>query len=327
MTKPSCSVVVCTRSRPDQLARCLASLAALEHPSYELIVVDNTPGEREVQQLAGEAGTRYVVEPRQGLSRARNTGARAARGAFVAYIDDDAVAERTWLDRHAAALDDPALSASTGRVLAASFDARAAHDDSAAGGHDLGRVPFRVDRTTPAWFEMANFGGVGLGSNMVFRRELFEAGWGFRESMGPGAGIPGEEHYAFFTLIRAGHAIAYLPDAIVRHESATTTAARRRRRFRVVRGSSAYMLMLLIEEPEFRRNTLRYMWEGARGTRRTWRRSDADEPLTNRLELFIAAAAGIPLCLRTLVAGRGTFNPPLVPASGELERRRPPPPK
>ena len=38
-------------------------------------------------------------------------------------------------------------------------------------------------------------------------------------------------------------------------------AALRRRRFRILQGAAAYMLMLLVEEPEFRRNTLRYMWE------------------------------------------------------------------
>jgi glycosyltransferase involved in cell wall biosynthesis len=317
---PASSVVVCTRYRAELVARCLASLTRLQHPSYELIVVDNTRGEHEVEQLASDAGARYVVEPREGLSRARNTGAREARGAIVAYIDDDAVAEPGWLACHAAALEDPTLAATTGRILPTSLDAEAARSYAAAGGEDLGRIAFCVDPTTPAWFEMANFGGVGAGGNMAFRRDLFEAGWGFRESLGPGAGIPGEEHYAFFTIIRAGYAIAYLPDAIVRHEYPATTAALRRRRFRILRGTAAYMAMLLVEEPDFRRDTLRYMWEAARGTRRAWRREDVGERLGNRLELLVAVSSGVPLYLRSLLAGRGGFNPP-IPAAGELERR------
>jgi glycosyltransferase involved in cell wall biosynthesis len=321
MAVPSCSVVVCTRHRAERLARCLASLTRLAHPNYELIVVDNTPGEGEVEQLAAESDARYVVEPREGLSRARNTGAREARGDIVAYIDDDAVADRAWLGRHAAALEDPEVAAATGRVLPASLDAPAARMYAAGGGEDLGDVAYRVDRMADDWFAMANFGGLGVGPNMAFRRALFEAGWGFRESLGLGAGIWGEEHYAFFTIIRAGHAIAYLPDAIVRHDYPATIAALRRRRFRILQTSAAYMLMLLVEEPEFRRDTLRYMWQAARGTRRPWRHGDGERS-GNRLQLLVAFSAGVPLYLRTLWAGRGSFMPSSVPAAAELERSR-----
>jgi glycosyltransferase involved in cell wall biosynthesis len=322
LTSPSCSVVVCTRHRPALLARCLTSLTQLEHPSYELVVVDNTEREREVEQLAAEAGARYVVESRVGLSRARNTGGRAARGEIVAYIDDDAVAEPAWLSRHAAALEDPSLSATTGRILPICLDASSARMYAASGGEDVGEVALRLDRTTPGWFVMANFGGVGVGGNMAFRRALFRSGWGFRESLGLGAGIPGEEHYAFFTLIRDGHAIAYLPDAVVHHDYPATTDALRRRRARILRGTAAYMAMLLVEEPGYRRETLRYMWEAARGTRRSWRRADAEERLGNRLQLVAAVSAGVPLYLRNLLTRRGSFNPPPVPAAAELEPHR-----
>ncbi len=52
VTDLACSVVVCARHRPVLLARCLASLARLDHPPYELIVVDSTPEKREFEQLA-----------------------------------------------------------------------------------------------------------------------------------------------------------------------------------------------------------------------------------------------------------------------------------
>jgi glycosyltransferase involved in cell wall biosynthesis len=307
-SRPSCSVVICTRHRAELLARCLTFLTALEHPSYELIVVDNTAGEPEVEDLAADAGARYVVEPREGLSRARNAGARAAQGEIIAYIDDDAVAESTWLSAHTAALEDPELMATTGRILPTSLDSAAARIYAAAGGEDLGEVPFRLDRTNPHWFEMANFGGAGLGSNMAFRRAVFEAGWGFRESLGPGGGIPGEEHYLFFTIIRAGHVIAYLPDALVRHPYPVTVTALRHRRFRILQGTAAYMMMLLVEESEFRRDTLRYMAQAIRGTRRPWRRGNADARLATRLQLLAAACTGPPLYLRTRLATRGRFG-------------------
>jgi glycosyltransferase involved in cell wall biosynthesis len=323
VTRPACSVVVCTRYRAHLLVRCLASLVRLKHPSYELIVVDNTRGERDVERLAAKAGAGYVTESRVGLSRARNTGGRAAEGEVIAYLDDDAVAEPAWLSRHAAAFDDPGLMATTGRIVPVSLDAPAARMYAAAGGIDLGVVPFRVDRSNPRWFEMANFGGVGVGSNMAFRRELFENGWRFRESLGPGAGIPGEEHYAFFTIIRGGHAIAYLPDAVVRHDYPATMAALRSRRFRILQGSAAYMLMLFVEEPEFRREMLRYMWEARHGSRRTWRRGDVGELPGSRLQLLAAACAGVPLCLRSFLTNHERFSTPSRPVPrAEPERRR-----
>jgi cellulose synthase/poly-beta-1,6-N-acetylglucosamine synthase-like glycosyltransferase len=322
--RPDCSVVVCTRYRAELLARCLGSLVQLEHPSYELIVVDNTRGDREVERVAADSGARYIVDSHSGLSRARNTGGRAADGRIIAYLDDDAVAEPAWLSRHTAAFEDPDLMATTGRILPVSLDAPAARVYEAAGGVDLGEVPSRVNRSTPGWFEIANFGGVGVGSNMAFRRELFEGGWGFRESLGPGAGIPGEEHYAFFTIIRAGHAIAYVPDAIVYHEYPRTASALERRRYRILRGGVAYMVMLLVEEPEFRHDTMQYMWEAVHGTRRVWRRGDASERLGNRVQLLAAVLAGVPLYLRARLTNGERFSAPRVPvptAEPEPQRR------
>jgi glycosyltransferase involved in cell wall biosynthesis len=322
VTDPVCSIIVCTRHREELLARCLRSLTELDYPKYELIVVDNTVGEREIEELAANFGARYVVEGRTGLSRARNTGARKARGEIIAYTDDDAVAEREWLRRHAEALDDPTLGATTGRILPTSLDTPAARRYAAAGAENLGDIAFRVDQHTPAWFEMANFGGVGAGANIAFRRSLFEGGWGFRESLGPGAGIPGEEHYAFFEIIRAGHAIAYIPDAIVYHDYPSTPSALAGRRSRILRGGVAYMTMLLVEEPEFRRDTLQYMWEAVRGTRRAWRRGHSSERLGNRLQLLAALGAGVPLYLRARLADGDGFNRPSGPVATELERRQ-----
>ena len=114
---PGCSVIVCTRHRPDLLARCLASLASMDGPEPETIVVDNTEGDRETKRVTARAGARYVVETRVGLSRARNTGIDAATGELIAFLDDDAIADSAWLSRHSEVLADESLTASTGREL------------------------------------------------------------------------------------------------------------------------------------------------------------------------------------------------------------------
>jgi cellulose synthase/poly-beta-1,6-N-acetylglucosamine synthase-like glycosyltransferase len=321
MTPLTCSVVVCTRNRPALLRRCLASLSELDHPRYEVIVVDNTAGDQEVELAAADGGTRYVVEPREGLSRARNAGARAAEGEVVAYIDDDAMADPDWLSSHAAAFEDPHVSASTGRVFPTSLKSPASRAYAATGGEDLGEDSFRVDRSTPAWFERTNFGGVGIGVNMAFRRTLFESGWGFRESLGlgPAAAILGEEHYAFFTLVRDGHTVAYLPEAVVHHDYPATMSELRRLRARILRGGAAYMTMLLVEESEYRRDTLRYLREAARGARRNWRPVQAKERFAGKGDLLLAVAAGVPMYVQSRFTQRGSFSPRTV----AVERPRP----
>lgn len=102
-TRPSVSICICTFRRPQGLARLLRSLAGLDPatPSHEILVVDNDEGrtgEAVVGQSRAEGlGVEYLVEPRRGLARARNRLVEAARGEFIAFIDDDEEADPCWL--------------------------------------------------------------------------------------------------------------------------------------------------------------------------------------------------------------------------------------
>jgi glycosyltransferase involved in cell wall biosynthesis len=98
------SAVICTHNRAEYLVKAIESLLeqTLSKGSYEIIIVDNcsTDGTREaVERFLSEKNVRYIYEPVLGLSHARNTGWRNARGSFVAYLDDDAVASSVWLER------------------------------------------------------------------------------------------------------------------------------------------------------------------------------------------------------------------------------------
>src|SRR6185295_225181 len=98
------SAIVCTYKRPDYLRHALQSLRdqSLPRDEYEIIVVDNAV-EMETQQVVedfqdGALNLLYVPEQTVGLSRARNTGLNAAAAPYVAFLDDDARAERGWLE-------------------------------------------------------------------------------------------------------------------------------------------------------------------------------------------------------------------------------------
>src|ERR1700677_536662 len=116
------SIVICTRDRPDFLARCLASLRHQTLCPNQVIVVDNASKLATTREVALAAGVDYVREERPGLDFARNAGARAANGEIVAYTDDDVQLHPRWLDRLVSALDTPEGMAVTGLGLPAEVE-------------------------------------------------------------------------------------------------------------------------------------------------------------------------------------------------------------
>src|SRR5947209_15153256 len=99
---PSISIVVPTYRRQRQLAACLGSLAALEYPAgrFEVIVVDDdrdAPLESTIEPHRKRLSITLVRTQHGGPAAARNAGARHAEGSLLAFIDDDCLADRGWL--------------------------------------------------------------------------------------------------------------------------------------------------------------------------------------------------------------------------------------
>lgn len=100
------SVVIATFRRPVALARALRSVAEQRNAlglSYEIVVVDNSTecsAQSTVERLSSEQPVpiRFVNEPEQNISRARNAGIGASTGSLVAFLDDDEEASADWLD-------------------------------------------------------------------------------------------------------------------------------------------------------------------------------------------------------------------------------------
>jgi glycosyltransferase involved in cell wall biosynthesis len=96
-TDLTATVIICTRNRVALLRKCLEALTVLEPPADEILVVDNSAGDRDTELVAREFAVRYIVEPTPGLSRARNRGFAESHTDIVAYLDDDAVPDKSWL--------------------------------------------------------------------------------------------------------------------------------------------------------------------------------------------------------------------------------------
>jgi len=121
----SLSVVVCTHNRATDLARCLDALCKL-HESPEIIVVDSAsepPVRNLVESYADRLpGLRYAREDRTGLSRARNRGVAEARGAVIAFLDDDAAPRPDWAGKIVAPFEADAGVGCAGGACLAEFN-------------------------------------------------------------------------------------------------------------------------------------------------------------------------------------------------------------
>ncbi len=211
------SLVVCTRDRPRFLAGCLRSLARVDPPPGEILVVDNAPSNPETAGLATEHGVARVVEPVPGLNRARNRGWQTATGPIVAYIDDDARPDRWFADSVARAFVAPEIGVVTGLVLPAelaSYPQTAFEQIEGGMGKGFERKVFHAE-AAPVGVETFR---LGVGTNMSFRREVLAGIGGFDERIGVGTVTRGCcDLDALERVLTAGHVIVYEPAVIVRH--------------------------------------------------------------------------------------------------------------
>ncbi|HEY9659004.1 MAG TPA: glycosyltransferase family A protein, partial [Allocoleopsis sp.] len=106
MSQPQISAIICTYNRETYLGTAIDSLLSQDFAApFEVIVVDNASTDntravietRLTRSLPSHLQLHYIYEPVNGLSVARNTGAKAAQSSLLAYLDDDAVASPTWL--------------------------------------------------------------------------------------------------------------------------------------------------------------------------------------------------------------------------------------
>ncbi len=291
----SCSVVIPTSGRPQELGRCLAAISCQDYPDFDVIVVDNSAGDPETEQVARKWKARYVKETKKGLCRARNRGALVSSAHIVAYLDDDSVPEPRWLSGLAEEFRDPMVMGVGGKTIPLRLETDAEKLFASVRGGAYNRpAPLVVDRDTPYWFEICGFGGIGAGCNMAVRRAAFEVWPGFHERTDRGTPVyGGGEQHAFFSLVDRGFRVSYTPHAVVRHPFPPTMVDLKRRYRRDLTASTAFFTMMLVEEKGHRRSTLRYLWEALRGTERTWRGTVSHPPrVVSPLRAFLALSLG-----------------------------------
>ncbi len=176
MQAMTASVIVVSRHRASALVRCVTALAQQDHPTFEVIVVADPEGIAAVNLL--DLGVKAVVFDEANIAAARNIGLAQAAGEVVAFIDDDAVAEPTWLSRLCAPFGDASVTASTGFVRGRngiSFQWAAVQVDASGFDH-----PMVVDDTQVTLHAChARLAVKTHGTNCAFRTHALRAVGGF----------------------------------------------------------------------------------------------------------------------------------------------------
>lgn len=252
------TIIICTRNRPALLARCLEAVAALKPRPDDVLVVDNSEGCPETEQLARKFSARYTIEPIPGLSRARNRGMAETNSDIVAYLDDDATPCQDWIESILNQFRDPQVAVVTGETILPDVDPG-----------KLMNEPLRtVSREDRQWFEMATFGGLGVGNNMALRKAACNGKAVFDLRLGRSAPLGiAEESHAFATLLSRGYRAVHVPNAIVVHPITNGDIVQR------AASSVAYWLLLFSEFPGHRLDLLRFLFKRLRRQPLTWPRN------------------------------------------------------
>lgn len=256
---PLVSVIIATHNRTHSLAACLASLAGLTYPNYEVIVVDNAPSTSEtfdyIRDTLSSARIRYVREDIPGLAVAHNRGLLEARGDIVAFTDDDVRIDRHWLteivEGFALAAD---VGCVTGMIVPAELETPAQAWLEQYGGFNKGFEVSMFNLTdhrprNPLYPYTA--GVFGSGANMAFRRDVLQAIGGFDPALGAGSkGVGGDDLAAFFDVVKHGYTLVYQPAAIVHHWHRRDYEGLRRQAYGYGVGLTAFLTKTVIDQPQ-----------------------------------------------------------------------------
>jgi glycosyltransferase involved in cell wall biosynthesis len=215
------TVILCTYNRCVSLAKALNSAAALAVPQWaewEVLVVDNnsrdqTRGVVEDFSRRYPGRFRYLFEAQPGKSHALNAGIREARGEILAFMDDDVTVASTWLHNLTAPLQDSRWAGSGGPIIP---QWPCSPPRWLPLGSPYGLAPLAVFNPGDEAGELAE---PPFGTNMAFRKTMFEKYGNFRTDLGPNPDneIRNEDTEFGQRLIVGGERLRYEPSAIVWH--------------------------------------------------------------------------------------------------------------
>jgi glycosyltransferase involved in cell wall biosynthesis len=229
---PSVSVIVPVYNGQATIRELVESLLQVEYPTdrREIIVVDNNSTDQTAEIVRRYPVTLLFERHKQSSYAARNRGAGAAKGTFLAFTDADCVVTPQWLFKLLELHHDDTIGIYAGEVKSYSTDTFMEQFADVEGVLDQGKsmrhpyLPFAVT------------------ANLAVRKQQFDAVGQFNASLTSG----GDVDFSWRLQQQTGCRIHYVPDAVVRHRhrASVKTLYQQYRKY----GSGAYDLQKLHPE-------------------------------------------------------------------------------
>lgn len=199
------SIVIIARSVNDYIRAGMPFIQAQTCRSFEIVIVSENPSSEQFDNA------RVIVSGRANPARARNIGAGAARGAIVAFLDDDAYPDPHWLENARRDFDDPRVGAVGGPSFVppqATFFQRVSGKVFELSSPKTGPRYGRGAKAEVDDWPTCNF---------FVRKDVFERVGGFDDRF-----WGGEDTRFCYALVGAGVKIIYDPAVVVYHHPRRT---------------------------------------------------------------------------------------------------------
>jgi len=216
------SIIICSYNRASYISDALTSLynQSSELDNFEVIIVDNnsTDNTKEVYVIWRQTNMNgqftFISETKQGASFARNTGATIAKGEWVCFMDDDAVATPNYVENILKHIQDkPDAVGFGGRIIPKYIPSEpkwmSYYVSSLVGNFDYAPIACAFEN-----------GKYPLESNMIVKKSVYDQIGGFNVNLPGVVGtlrIGGEGKELFYKILALGHIIYYDPAICVHH--------------------------------------------------------------------------------------------------------------
>jgi len=216
------SIIICSYNRASYISDALTSLynQSSELDNFEVIIVDNnsTDNTKEVYAIWRQSNTNgqfsFISETKQGASFARNTGAAIAKGEWVCFMDDDAVATPNYVENILKHIQNkPDAVGFGGRIIPKYIPSEpkwmSYYVSSLVGNFDYAPIACAFEN-----------GKYPLESNMIVKKSVYDQIGGFNVNLPGVVGIlriGGEGKELFYKILALGHIIYYDPAICVHH--------------------------------------------------------------------------------------------------------------
>jgi len=227
-SRPSVSVIIPVRNGEPTIEPLLESLQRLDYDrnKIEVVVVDGNSTDR-TRDIVKKYPVKLIIERKEGLNAARNTGIRNSNGEIIVFTDCDCIVTSDWIRKIVENFKNPQVSCVGGSAKGRDEDFISQYADNSI----IPLMPFfkkreKLDMIKPFHHHPA-------GCNMAFRRKAFEEVGHFDESIQYGF----DDIELAERVCKAGYKMVLDPNVLVWHKHRSTLKEFLKQNFRYGRGS------------------------------------------------------------------------------------------